>query len=184
MRKEKEIVKQHKNDLGGIPYCMSRNEMRKPAWGLVVKLAGCALVAQGFAGPGFRRFGSWAWTWHGSSGRAEVASHIAQPEGCTARIYGYVLRCFREKKEKEKEDWQQMLAQVPIFKKRSEMRCSCFVTGWMTLQNLLLRSYSFWTNLPSCFRLPVEETSFHVGSGVSLAQTSSSLGSENWGLGW
>ena len=34
-----------------------------------------------FSGPGFRRFGSWAWTWHCSSSHAEVASHMPQLEG-------------------------------------------------------------------------------------------------------
>ena len=47
---------------------------------------------------------------------AEVASHIAEPEGPATRIYNYVLGGFGEKKKKE--DWQQMLAQVPIFKEK------------------------------------------------------------------
>ena len=42
---------------------------------------------------------------------------MAQPEGPTTKIYNYLLRGFGEKKKKEKEDWQQMLAKVPIFKK-------------------------------------------------------------------
>ena len=46
-----------------------------------------------------------------------MASHIAKPEGPTARIYNYVLVDFGEKKKKTEEDWQQMLARVPIFKK-------------------------------------------------------------------
>ena len=46
-----------------------------------------------------------------------AASHTAKPEGPTTRIYNYTLGVFREKKKK-KEDWQQMLAQVPIFKKK------------------------------------------------------------------
>ena len=50
-------------------------------------------------------------------------SHIAQPEGPTTRIYNYVLGGFGEKKEKEEEeDWQQMFAQVPIFKKKRKRR--------------------------------------------------------------
>ena len=48
-----------------------------------------------------RQFRSWAWTWHHSSGRAEAASHIAQPEALTAGIYNYVLGGFREKKTKK-----------------------------------------------------------------------------------
>ena len=43
-----------------------------------------------FGSPGFHQFGSWAQTWHRSSGRVEVASHIAQLEGLTTRIYKYV----------------------------------------------------------------------------------------------
>ena len=63
-------------------------------------------------------FGFWAWTWHCSSGHAGAASHI-EPEGTTTRMYNYVLAGFEEKKKKEKkEDRQQMLAQVPIFKKK------------------------------------------------------------------
>ena len=46
-----------------------------------------------------------------------MASHIAEPEGPTTRIYNYALRGFGAKK-KRKEDWQQMLAQLPIFKKK------------------------------------------------------------------
>ena len=45
---------------------------------------------------------------------------MPQLEGpATKKIYNYVLRGFGEKKQKEKkkEDWQQLLAQVPIFKK-------------------------------------------------------------------
>ena len=41
---------------------------------------------------------------HHSSGHAEVASHIAQPEGPTARIYNYVLGDFGEEKKKEKKN--------------------------------------------------------------------------------
>ena len=35
-------------------------------------------------------------------GPAEVASHIAQPEGATARVYNSVLRGFGEKKRRKK----------------------------------------------------------------------------------
>ena len=50
---------------------------------------------------------------------AEAASHMPQLEGFTTKIYNYVLGGFGEKKaEKKKEDWQQLLAQVPIFKKK------------------------------------------------------------------
>ena len=52
-------------------------------------------AAQGFAGsdPGHG---------HGSSGHAEVVSHIAQPEAMTTRIYNYVLGGFGKKKKKKK----------------------------------------------------------------------------------
>ena len=76
-----------------------------------------------FRGPGFRRFGSQAQTWHCLSGHAEVASHVAQPEALTTRIYKNVwggLWGEEEKEEEKKEDWQQMLAQVPIFKKKTK----------------------------------------------------------------
>ena len=44
--------------------------------------------------------------------------HIAQPEALITQIYNYMLGGFGERKEKKKEDWQQILAQVPIFKKK------------------------------------------------------------------
>ena len=46
--------------------------------------------------------GSWVRTWHRLSGHAEAASHTAQPEWPTTRIYNYVLGGFREKKKKRK----------------------------------------------------------------------------------
>ena len=63
-----------------------------------------------FGHPGLHQFRSWLPTWHHSQSHAEAASHIAQPEGSTTRIYNHVLGGFGEKKKKE-EDWQQMLAQ-------------------------------------------------------------------------
>ena len=53
-------------------------------------------------GPGFCRVGSWAQTWHHSSGHVEAASHVPQLEGPTTKIYNYVLGGFGEKKQKEK----------------------------------------------------------------------------------
>ena len=47
---------------------------------------------------------------------------MPQLEGPTTRIYNYVLGGFGEKKKK-KEGWQQMLAQVPIFKKKKLHKC-------------------------------------------------------------
>ena len=54
-----------------------------------------------FSSPGFHQFGSWAKTWHHSSSHAEMASHTAQPEGPTTRIYNYVLGGFGEEKKKK-----------------------------------------------------------------------------------
>ena len=65
-------------------------------------------------GPGFHQFRSWAWTWHRSSGHNEAASHMPQLEGPTTKIYNYVLGGFGEKKQKKKDDWQQLLAQVAL----------------------------------------------------------------------
>ena len=45
---------------------------------------------------------------------------MAQPEGPTTRIYNYVLGDFGEKKKKKK-DWQQMLGQAPILKKKKKI---------------------------------------------------------------
>ena len=44
---------------------------------------------------------------------------MPQLEGPTTKIYNYVLGGFGEEKagKKQKEDWQQFLAQVPMFKK-------------------------------------------------------------------
>ena len=43
--------------------------------------------------------------------------HITEPEGPATRIYNYSLGGFGEtKKKKKEEDWQQILAQVPILK--------------------------------------------------------------------
>ena len=45
---------------------------------------------------------------------------MPQLEGPTTKIiyiYNYILGAFGEEKQKKKEDWQQLLAQGPIFKK-------------------------------------------------------------------
>ena len=63
--------------------------------GQVVKLVHSALAALGF-----HWFGSWTWTWHRSSGRPEAASHIAQQEALTTRVYNYVMGGFGEKEKK------------------------------------------------------------------------------------
>ena len=44
---------------------------------------------------------------------------MPQPKGPTTKIYNYVLGGFGEKKQKK--DWQQLLAQVPIFKKKKTL---------------------------------------------------------------
>ena len=62
--------------------------------------------------PGFRWFGSWARTWHHSSGHVEVASHVSQLEGPITKIYNYVLGGFGEKKQKEKKKKEKRLATV------------------------------------------------------------------------
>ena len=76
----------------------------------MVKLTLLASAAQGFAGSDLGRG-------PGSAHQAIGASHAAQPEALTTRIYNYVLGGFGEKKtrKKKKGDWQQTLAQVPIF---------------------------------------------------------------------
>ena len=52
---------------------------------------------------GFRWFGSWARTWHCSSGHIEAASHMPQLniQLCTGGIWG-------RKSRKKKKDWQQL----------------------------------------------------------------------------
>ena len=47
---------------------------------------------------------------------------MQQLEGRTTRIYNYALGGFGEKKKKKKEDWEQVLAQVPILKKKKELQ--------------------------------------------------------------
>ena len=46
-------------------------------------MAECLSSLLHFGGPGFHGFRSWAWTWHLSSGHAEVASHMPQQGGPT-----------------------------------------------------------------------------------------------------
>uniref|UniRef100_A0A9L0RSB3 Reverse transcriptase domain-containing protein n=1 Tax=Equus caballus TaxID=9796 RepID=A0A9L0RSB3_HORSE len=48
---------------------------------------------------------------------------MPQLGGPTTKIHNYVLGGFGEKKRrKEKEDWQQLLAQVPSFRKKKKMK--------------------------------------------------------------
>ena len=59
--------------------------------------------------------------WHCSSDHAEVASHVPLLEGPTTKLYNYVLGgIWGENKAEKKKDWQQLLAQVPILKKKKE----------------------------------------------------------------
>ena len=75
------------------------------------------MAAQGFTGLDAGR-----WTWHRSSGHVEAASHMPQLEGSATKIYNYAPGgIWGDKAEKKKrEDWQQLLAQVPIFEKKEE----------------------------------------------------------------
>ena len=79
-------------------------------------------VRSAFGGPGFHRFGSWARTWHRSSRHAEAASHIAQLGGATTKNIQLCTGGLAGEKAggEKKEDWQQLLAQVPIFKKKKK----------------------------------------------------------------
>ena len=63
-------------------------------------------------------FGSWVQTRHRLSGHVKAVSHMPQLEGPTSKIYNYVRGRFGEKKQEKNIYWQQLLAQVPIFKKR------------------------------------------------------------------
>ena len=59
-------------------------------------------------------FGSPGFHWFGlrSSGHAEAASHIAQPETLTTRIYSCVLGGFGEKKKKKKKKKRRLATDV------------------------------------------------------------------------
>ena len=82
---------------------IKKESLREECGGPVLWLSGWVCTLS-FRGPGFYRFGYWIWTWHPSSGHAEAASHIAQPEGPTTRIYNYLLGGFEEKKKKGKKE--------------------------------------------------------------------------------
>ena len=43
---------------------------------------------------------------------------MPQLEGGATKIYNYVLGGFGEIKQEKQKDWQQLLAQVPIFKEK------------------------------------------------------------------
>ena len=73
-------------------------------------------------GVGFRQFGSWAWTWHCSLGNAEAASHMPQLEGSTTKKY---TTMYWGRFGGGKEDWHQLLAQMPIFNKKKKKSTLC-----------------------------------------------------------
>ena len=78
--------------------------------------------------------------WHHSSGHAEAASCIAQPEAFTTRIYNCMPRELWGEEGKKNEDWQQMLAQVPMFKKRKKKNPSLVLTSHVIWDVLLALS--------------------------------------------
>ena len=51
---------------------------------------------------------------------AEVASPLVESEALTTRIHSMYWRALGRKRREKKNDWQQLLAQVPIFKKKKE----------------------------------------------------------------
>ena len=54
----------------------------------------------------FRLFGSWARTWHRSSGHVEVSSHMPQLKGPATKIYNYVPGGFGEIKQKKEKKFK------------------------------------------------------------------------------
>ena len=65
-------------------------------------------------GLGFHQFGSWVPTLHRSSSHAEGVPRMPQLGGLTTKKY---TTLYWGESRGKKEDWQQLLAQVPIFKK-------------------------------------------------------------------
>ena len=78
---------------------------------------------------------------------------MAQPEGPTTRIYNYVLGDSGEKKKgKRRRRLAQMLAQMPIFKKRKQKKRETFLSlsrGSGTLLCIPVGSRSYEGLLPS-----------------------------------
>ena len=64
---------------------------------------------------------------------------MPQLEGPATKIYHYVLGGFGEIKQKNKKDWQQLLAQVPIFKKKKEINATLFGTLIFIIVGFFLR---------------------------------------------
>ena len=59
----------------------------------------------------------------------EAESHMPQLEGPAIKIYSYIPGGFGEIKQKQKKDWQQLLAQVPILKQNKKPRQCIFLIG-------------------------------------------------------
>ena len=80
---------------------------------------------------------------HGTAHQATLRRrpHIAQPEALTTIIYNYVLGAFGEKEKKE--DWQQLVAQVPIFKKKNSLLWLLFL-AFLPHKRAWLFSYTYW----------------------------------------
>ena len=88
----------HKNVYNYI-VCNSKKPSNHPLteeWVIKMKYLGAGAVAKWLSW-------SWARTWHRSSGHAEVASHMPQPEALTTRIYNYVPGGLWEEEEEEEE---------------------------------------------------------------------------------
>ena len=82
----------------------------------MIEFAHSALAARGFASsdPGRR---------HGTAHQAMLRRHPTQQRQKDLQLEYTTMYwgVFGEKKGKKKEDWQQMLAQVPIFKKKKKL---------------------------------------------------------------
>ena len=102
-------------------------------------------------------FGFWMQTWHRSSGHAQAASHIAQPEAPTTTVYSYVLGAFGRREGKKRNLY------IDIFK------ClHCARKKWLVLGNII-RESSFWTEF-SCLpgKIPLLAFPRHTPDPCSL----------------
>ena len=108
-----------------------------------------------FSGPGFCQFRSWVWTWHCSSGHAEVVSHMPQLEGPTTKNIQLCTRGFGEKKENK------------IFKLGRK--------SWHPLQH-------GWSLGTSCWVKKNQSQNTNT-SMRSVKESSSQTGSRRWGQG-
>ena len=91
---------------------LKKNNQQGQPHGRVFKFARFALVAQGFTGshPGRR---------HGTTHQAMLRRHPTQhiQKDLQLEYTTVYWRALGRRRRRRKEDWQQMLAQVPIFKK-------------------------------------------------------------------